>query len=269
MPRKKKTSYLPVPMEHKVTVKLQKSNLKAPLDQEIHYGQVEQRRFTMENAIADIEDKKLVTLPKEVVWLVATQLSQVLLHRLSQGYAIDLLNLGTLRLAVEGKIDSATTNKELSNKLAVSFSPSRHAKKAIKDIKVEGITKPNPSHFIQSIESLAPVVEQEKLTEKGIFPTIMSQHLARLKGRAIKIGQGEEHGVYFIPHPRQEIEKHHWYKSPLVVTNKPKEVIFTVPQIKPGKYQLVLVTNISASGNKLKKDIEITFGPVEVVSSSS
>ena len=49
-----------------------------------------------------------------------------------------------------------------------------------------------------------------------------------------------------------------------MVANKPSQLLFMVPQVPSGTYGLVVVTDISASGNKLKSQVEISYGPLEV-----
>ena len=49
-----------------------------------------------------------------------------------------------------------------------------------------------------------------------------------------------------------------------MATNKPSQLLFMVPQMPAGIYQMVVVTDISASGNKLKSQVEISYGPLEV-----
>ena len=49
-----------------------------------------------------------------------------------------------------------------------------------------------------------------------------------------------------------------------MVTNKPSQLLFMVPQVPSGTYRIVVVTDISASGNKLKSQVEISYGPLEV-----
>ncbi len=49
-----------------------------------------------------------------------------------------------------------------------------------------------------------------------------------------------------------------------MVANKPSQLLFMVPHVPSGTYGLVVVTDISASGNKLKSQVEISYGPLEV-----
>ena len=49
-----------------------------------------------------------------------------------------------------------------------------------------------------------------------------------------------------------------------MATNKPSQLLFMVPQVPSGTYRIVVVTDISASGNKLKSQVEISYGPLEV-----
>ena len=53
-------------------------------------------------------------------------------------------------------------------------------------------------------------------------------------------------------------------KVSVVATNKPSQLLFVVPQVPSGTYRIVVVTDISASGNKLKSQVEISSGPLEV-----
>jgi hypothetical protein len=45
---------------------------------------------------------------------------------------------------------------------------------------------------------------------------------------------------------------------------RPNQLLFMVPQVPAGIYQMVVVTDISASGNKLKSQVEISYGPLKV-----
>ncbi|MEE0133258.1 MAG: DUF4469 domain-containing protein [Treponema sp.] len=61
-----------------------------------------------------------------------------------------------------------------------------------------------------------------------------------------------------------ETVKEEKQKVSVVATNKPSQLLFMVPQMPAGIYQMVVVTDISPSGNKLKSQVEISSGPLEV-----
>ncbi|MBO5125424.1 MAG: DUF4469 domain-containing protein [Spirochaetaceae bacterium] len=95
----------------------------------------------------------------------------------------------------------------------------------------------------------------------GDCPVIFSNNLARITGKALRVGEGQEQGIYLEPEKGGSEGR---LKAALVVTNKPSALLFMVPPVDAGRYQIVVVTNVSASGNRLKSAVEISFGPVEV-----
>lgn len=264
MPRKKYSLYNPAPQERTVDIKLQQSNLTPSESQRpVYYGQVQQRRFTVGNAIAELAESRSNLLSKETVFYVVSQLNQLLLNKLSQGYAIDLLDFGTLRMTVDGSIDTGSTKSEIAQKLSLSFTPSTVCRKAIQNIKVGTVKRAGASHCIHSVEPVLPHLAKgspESLMEPSGCPMIFTNNLARIAGKALKIGTGQEQGIYLVPKDTSAER----IKASVVATNKPSQLLFMVPQVPSGTYRIVVVTNISASGNKLKSQVEISYGPLEV-----
>ena len=265
MPRKKHSSFTFEPLERRVEVRLQQSNLKSG-DEEaaVYYGQVLQQRFTIGNAIAELAENHSNLLSKETILYVVSQLNQLLLKKLSQGYALDVLDLGTLRMVVAGSIDAASPKSEIAQKLALSFTPSPAARNALRGIKVGTVRKAASAHCIYGVQPMVPpLVQGEPKVELGAgdCPVIFSNNLARITGKALRVGEGQEQGIYLEPEKGGSEGR---LKAALVVTNKPSALLFMVPPVDAGRYQIVVVTNVSASGNRLKSAVEISFGPVEV-----
>lgn len=263
VPRKKYSLYNPRPQERTVDIKLQQSNLKSESERPVCYGQVQQRRFTVGNAIAELAESRSNLLSKETVFYVVSQLNQLLLNKLAQGYAIELLDFGTLRMTVDGSIDAGSTKSEIAQKLSLSFTPSTVCRKAIQNIKVGTVKRAGASHCIQSVEPVLPHLGKaplESSMESRGCPMIYTNNLARIRGKALKIGAGQDQGIYLVPKdtPAERV------KASVVATNKPSQLLFVVPQVPAGTYRIVVVTDISASGNKLKSQVEISYGPLEV-----
>ena len=264
VPRKKYSLYDPMPPERTVDIKLQQSNLNSSESQKpLYYGQVQQRRFTVGNAIAELAESRSNLLSKETVFYVVSQLNQLLLNKLAQGYAIDLLDLGTLRMTVDGSIDAGSDKSEIAQKLSLSFTPSKVCRKTIQDIKIGSVKKVKASHCIQSVEPVLPHLVKgysESSIKSSDYPVIFTNNLARITGKALKIGEGQEQGIYLVS-KGPVVER---IKVSVVATNKPSQLLFVVPQVPSGTYRIVVVTDISASGNKLKSQVEISSGPLEV-----
>ena len=264
MPRKKYSLYNPMPQERTVDIKLQQSNLNSSESQKpLYYGQVQQRRFTVGNAIAELAESRSNLLSKETVFYVVSQLNQLLLNKLSQGYAIDLLDFGTLRMTVEGSIDVRSEKKDIAKKLSFSFTPSVVCRKTIQNIKIGSVERAEASHCIHSVEPVLPPFAKDALEssiESSGCPMIFTNNLARIRGKALKIGAEQEQGIYLVPKDTSAER----IKASVVATNKPSQLLFMVPQVPSGTYGLVVVTDISASGNKLKSQVEISYGPLEV-----
>ena len=264
VPRKKYSLYDPMPLERTVDIKLQQSNLNSSESQKpLYYGQVQQRRFTVGNAIAELAESRSNLLSKETVFYVVSQLNQLLLNKLAQGYAIDLLDLGTLRMTVDGSIDAGSDKSEIAQKLSLSFTPSKVCRKTIQNIKIGSVKKVEASHCIQSVEPVLPHLVKgysESSIKSSDYPVIFTNNLARITGKALKIGEGQEQGIYLVS-KGPVVER---IKVSVVATNKPSQLLFVVPQVPSGTYRIVVVTDISASGNKLKSQVEISSGPLEV-----
>ena len=265
MPRKKQSCFTFEPLERKVEIKLQQSNLKSDEDADaVYYGQVQQQRYTIGNAIAELAGNHSNLLSKETILYVVSQLNQLLLKKLSQGYALDVLDLGTLRMVVAGSIDTTTPKSQIAQKLSLSFTPSPTARTAIQGIKVGNVSKPSSVRRIYNVRPMVPpFVEGKSVVEEESeeCPVIFCDYLAQITGKALKVGEGQGQGIFLV---REGQEDRQWFKVSSVITNKLSTLLFIVPQVPAGRYRIVVVTNISASGNKLKSDVEISFGPVEI-----
>ena len=194
---------------------------------------------------------------------MVSQLNQLLLNKLAQGYAIDLLDLGTLRMTVDGSIDANSDKNEIAQKLSLAFTPSKVCRKTIQNIKIGSVKKVETSHCIQSVEPVLPHLVKgysESSIKSSDYPVIFTNNLARITGKALKIGEGQEQGIYLVS-KGPVVER---IKVSVVATNKPSQLLFVVPQVPSGTYRIVVVTDISASGNKLKSQVEISSGPLEV-----
>ena len=108
----------------KVFVSIYPSNLKDKDGNQIggYIGKIKKRTRTVEQLIAKAKDRGS-TLSPQTLFYAAQVLSNAAKEALADGYAVDLLGLGTLGFAIDGSLDSSMSSREISEHFKLEFTP--------------------------------------------------------------------------------------------------------------------------------------------------
>jgi nucleoid DNA-binding protein len=225
------------------------------------YGRIRRRTVTLDNVIAHMVREYHTGVSPNIIEHAAGLLKTGMKDFLSQGYAVDLLNFGTLYITVRGEITPDMTKSELSKHIHLSFTPSLEMENEVRRLAVGIIQKPRNGRIIERIEDLSDPDSDGQ--------TVTCGHAVKISGTALKLG-GDEYGVYFAPVSADDAlvkDRSAWTKVENVFTNKPSNLQFYVPeQLEPGKsYRIVVISSLSVSGNRIKSPVQTVSETVQAV----
>lgn len=259
MPRKKPSLLSFEEAPTKVNVTIRESNLSGENGKTL-YGSVNHRKVTVRSILKEMEENHASIASKELLFYLAEELSERMMNKLRHGYAVELLDFGTIFPTMKGSIKKTDKPSEIASHFDVGFTPSKEARKAVKSLKVANVLDVSEQHAIYSVRELL-------VTETPIN-VIKIGRIAEIKGRAIKMS-GDVFGLYAakvgenwsgsLP-PRSE-----WIKLSHVVTNLPSKIDFLAEELECGNYTLIVETSLSAGGKPLKNSVVVNSGKVSVV----
>lgn len=260
MPRKKPSLLSFEEAPTKVNVTIRESNLPGGNGKSTLYGSVEHKRVTVKSILKEMEENHASIASKELLFYLAQELSERMMSKLRHGYAVELLDFGTIFPTMKGSIKKTDKPSEIAAHFDVGFTPSKEARAAVKSLKVANVLDVDRQHAIYSVREL--------LVAETPINVIKAGRIAEIKGRAIKMG-GEVSGLYAakvdenwnkkVP-PRSE-----WIKLSHVVTNLPSKIDFLAEGLESGSYTLIVETSLSAGGKPLKNSVVVNSGIVRVI----
>lgn len=174
-----------LPLSGTVNVTIHKNYFK---QDDSSYAKVQRTTAGMNNVIATILNKSKLF---DEATLVASVLlfKESILDLISQGFAVNLFELGTLYPNIQGSISSLNPDTTEIPALTLGFSPSQEALSAVSKAEIVNAQKEESLPVISSIEDLS--------THKTDFSVTVNMPI-RIKGRRVKIaGDSSQVGLFF------------------------------------------------------------------------
>ena len=213
-----------------------------------YYATVSRNTATFKNILSEIaEDNK--GMDPFMLQFAAILIQKKILKMLEQGKAVNILDLGTMYIAMRCNAKGRKDVSETGN-FYIKFTPTTLVNEAISSLSVDKIVYADGSPEISAITDLANIEAKGSLT-KG--------NPCRLSGIRLKLG-GEGCGIYFAPvdlNEKMVNDESAWTKigESAVFRNKPTELNFFVPDsLAEGKYKIVLRTAYLGK-NKSRKTV--------------
>lgn len=216
-----------------------------------YYAKFDRTTVNIDHLIARIQKKEVGTnaiMAKHMASLFKAEI----LEALSRGEAVNILDLGTLYITTNGKIEGNTPETASIPGFQVKFTSSKLTNDAVSSIGIKKIVMSDTSPIIGTMTDLySGLVTTEFTAEKAV----------RIEGSRLKI-TGDEGGVFFAPATEKEepvADETQWIKAEKITRNNSKQIEFFLPQglVPETPYCIVLKTN-SSSGNTTKKTYSVT-----------
>ena len=203
-----------------------------------YYATVSRNTATFKNILSEIaEDNK--GMDPFMLQFAAILIQKKILKMLEQGKAVNVLDLGTMYIAMKCNAKGKSDVSESGN-FYIKFTPTPLANEAIASLSVDKIVYADGSPEITKIEDLSDAESEGTLT-KG--------KPCRITGSRLKLG-GENWGIYFAPS---------WVKveESSLFRNKPSELNFFVPDsLSEESYRIVLRTSYLGKSSSRKTMLE-------------
>ena len=214
-----------------------------------YYATVSRNTASFKNILSEIaEDNKGVD--PYMLQFAAILIQKKILKMLEQGKAVNVLDLGTLYIAMRCKARGKSEVSE-SGKFHVRFTPTELANRALASLSVDKVVYADGSPEITGVTDLSNN-EQNSVTPG---------QPCRITGGRLKVG-GENAGIWFIPmtpEGKQSDDEGKWVRveRQALFRNKPAELNFFAPGSLPsGRYRILLRTAYLSSGRNRKSLVE-------------
>ncbi len=223
---------------NKVSVAIQKRTFS---DSTTFFGRVSRNTVNIDNMISSICEK-VPSYDKYELKRFAKDLKTEIKSNIANGKSVNLLDLGTLYIALSGGMKVAPKTASEVSALTVKFSPSKPLTESVSNIEIDKIVYVDASPLISSVKCL---------WENAEDGTVLLNRIVRITGNKLKI-EGEKGGVFFCPvdsNGEPDNEESTWIKS-AVTRNLPKTIELYVPEnLEVGqKYALCVKTRPNADG---------------------
>ena len=260
MPRKKHDLLSIKEEKTKVDVTIQKSNLKDGSGKTRCYGSVSYRKVTVRQILAEMEANCSSLASKDLLFYVAQELSHRLMNKFRRGYAVELLDFGTVFPTMKGSIREGDTPAAIAKHFDVGFTPSKESRDALKNLTVRNVLDVPKQHYIAAVSDAL-----QKDGGKSIPLNVM----VRMTGKAIKLG-GPVCALYAAPVSRnwrglQLPDRSLWVKQEHICRNQPSTLEFFMDGMTEGKWIFIVETSLSAGGKALKQSVLVHSQPVTIV----
>ena len=225
-----------------------------------YYATVSRNTATFKNILSEIaEDNK--GMDPFMLQFAAILIQKKILKMLEQGKAVNVLDLGTMYIAMKCNAKGKSDVSESGN-FYIKFTPTPLANEAIASLSVDKIVYADGSPEITTITDLSDTESEGKLT-KG--------KPCRITGSRLKLG-GENWGIYFAPVDSEEkmnSDESQWIKTDesSLFRNKPSELNFFVPDsLSEESYRIVLRTSYLGKSSSRKTMLETVSEIIKVKS---
>lgn len=222
-------------------------------DSDNYYGKVSRRTVNLKQLIADIA-KKNEGVTELMVEHIASLLQTEIVQLLGYGFSVNILDLGILYLAAQGRI-ADNTHAAIPD-LSVKFSPSQILTDTAASLNVEKILIGSGMPTIKTVEDTFDSRHIHALTAGKV---------ARITGTNIKI-DGDASGLYFATadeNDNAEKDESKWILVSSMLKNMPSALEFYVPDTldMSKKFQIVIKTKY-----KNRKECAYAYSPTVSVS---
>jgi hypothetical protein len=186
----------------------------------------------------DLMTERNTTVTRQDVLVVLDLMEETLKNLLRRGDCVST-RLFKARVSIRGGFTAADSDFDPSaHTVFVSMSAARPFKDAVvKETHTEKVDNPE---FLPVIVSLS---DFGSLTENSL---VTPGNTAQLKGSHLDFGDADAEGLYFI----SEADRNRTVKADIVHYQAGKRIVFTVPALEPGGYQLVIRR---ASGHEIRE----------------
>lgn len=207
------------------------------------------------------EIKKSVQIMKISNRFISERLYNIkkILKMLEQGKAVNVLDLGTIYIAMKCNAKGKSEVSESGN-FYIKFAPTELANKALASLSVDKIVFTDCHPEITAVADLSPDNDDGNLS---------SGKPCRINGGHLKIG-GTESGIWFAPVDsggKVSDDESSWIKvdDSALFRNKPSELNFFVPEtVSAGNYKIILRTSYLAKNRSRKTLLETRSETVAV-----
>ena len=208
---------------------------------ETFVGHVSRNTVNIDNLITEICEKNPAYNEYELKKF-AKDLKAGILSNLSSAKSVNLLDLGTLYIALSAGMKIAPKTASEVASLTVKFSPSKTLTESVGKLEIDKIVYADSAPLISSVKCLWDGVK-----EKAVKPG----KLVSITGSRLKL-EGAECGLYFCPVDEDgeaEADETKWLKC-IVTRNLPKTLEAYIPDnLTPGeKYAVAIKTRPTADG---------------------
>lgn len=222
-----------------------------------YYATVSRNTASFKNILSEIaEDNK--GMDPFMLQFAAILIQKKILKLLEQGKAVNVLDLGTMYIAIKCNAKGKSDVQENGN-FYIKFTPSSIANNAISSLSVDKIVYADGSPEITEITDLSS--NENSSVSKG--------KPCRISGNRLKLG-GENSGIYFAlldSDGKTYSEESSWIKVPSenVFRNKPTELNFFVPDtLEQQDYRIILRTAYLGKDKNRKTIVEATSNAISV-----
>ena len=224
------------------------------------YGSISRKKITVRAILAEMEKNHHQLVSKELMFYVAEELSKHMMDKFKKGYAVELLDFGTIFPTMKGSIKITDTPSVIKKHFDIGFTPSKQAYAALKNYEVVNVRNVSVQHCIYSIYD--PCLSERRRN------SIKAGRIGVIKGKGIKLG-GDVSGLYTVPVPEDWNgsslpARTQWIPVTHVVSSLPSELEFYTPELKPGPYVFIVETSLSAGGKPLKNSVIVHSEIVQV-----
>ncbi len=240
---------------HKLYVKLHTN----PFDRESYIGMVPRNTLSMDAVVTEIM-KKDPGISKYAVYHSAELIKEEIMAQLATGCAVNVLDLGTMYIGVEGKITGSNPSPTDIPDFLIKFTPAPKVQESIASTAADGIMYSDEEPVIKVITGM---------TDGKTDGTLIAQDFVELTGRKLKVG-GTGCGIFFAPAAADgnaETDETKWIAADLTTLrqNLPKTLRFKLPASleKDVPYYIAVRTLISSSSRE-KKNASTGFSRITV-----
>ena len=222
-----------------------------------YYATVSRNTASLKNILSEIAEDNAGIEPFMLQY-AAILIQKKILKMLSQGKAVNVLDLGTLYIAMKCRVKGKSEVPDSGN-FYIKFKPSALADESLSDLNVDKIVFADGSPEVTEIEDIVT----------GTESVLVAGNPARIKGARLKLSDNSS-GILFAPvkeYGKIDADESTWIAVPPenVFRNMPTELNFFVPKaVSPGTWQIVIRTTYLSKGRNRKDAVETVSDVVTV-----
>jgi hypothetical protein len=241
--------------ERKIYVKLHTNQF----DKESYVGQVPRNTISMDAIVTEIT-KNNPGIGKFAIYHSAELIKEEIMNQLETGCAVSVLDLGTMYIGVNGKIEGSDPSPSDIPSFTVRFTPSPKVQETLSSVVADGIMYSDEAPVINTVQDFL------RLTDDSILHTGTT---VRLIGRKLKVG-GTGSGIFFVPAasdgtPVTDETKWIAVDTSVIPQNLPKSLMFALPSaLEKDTPYFIAVRTAYSTGSKIKKENTTGFSQKSV-----